>query len=287
MKVMKKGRLLHCFHHHWLRKSFVTGLFSLFMSMSISAHAHWLIEAESPSTRVLLRNDTLDITAPQGLSLWWDQPMKAPCIIQYQACVVLENDPFDRLSDLNCFWMASLPSTPLASSVAPPSRLSSAHPVPSVAPLSLPSSAPPVQYVATESQLPPPPQQPLTSPLPSISQRKGRFVQSYRLQCYYLGYGGNYNTTTRFRRYQGDTLAVTDPSRRPPILKEYTDSAHLLKPNHWYDIRIEVHSDGRTRFYIDDELLVDYHDPSPLLHGWFAFRTTWSHIRLTAFRVTH
>lgn len=272
MKVMKKGRLLHCFHHHWLRKSFVIGLFSLFMSMSFSAHAHWLIEAESPSTRVLLRNDTLDITAPQGLSLWWDQPMKAPCIIQYQACVVLENGPFDRLSDLNCFWMASLPSTPLASSVAPLSRF---------------SSAPPVQYVATESQLPPPPQQPLTSPLPSISQRKGRFVQSYRLQCYYLGYGGNYNTTTRFRRYQGDTLAVTDPSRRPPILKEYTDSAHLLKPNHWYDIRIEVHSDGRTRFYIDDELLVDYHDPSPLLHGWFAFRTTWSHIRLTAFRVTH
>ena len=141
----------------------------------------------------------------------------------------MEGGPFDRLSDLNCFWMASEPFTGMAS-------------------------------------------------------RAGRFVESYRLQCYYLGFGGNYNTTTRFRRYDGDTLAVTDPARRPPILKEYTDSAHLLRPNHWYAVRIEVDADGRTRYFIDDELLVDYLDPAPLLRGWFAFRTTWSHTRLTGFQ---
>ena len=27
---------------------------------------------------------------------------------------------------------------------------------------------------------------------------------------YYLGYGGNYNSTTRFRRYDGNEAAVTD-----------------------------------------------------------------------------
>jgi hypothetical protein len=31
---------------------------------------------------------------------------------------------------------------------------------------------------------------------------------------------------------------------------------------------------------------VDYRDPTPLLRGWFAFRTTWSHTRLTAFRIS-
>ena len=206
-------------------------LFCICQALGLNLYAQWRVEAESPQTRVLWRNDTLDITSPKGLSLWWEQPLTAPCTIEYRACVVMEGGPYDRLSDLNCFWMAS-------------------------------------------------------EPFKGIGARAGRFVESYRLQCYYLGYGGNYNTTTRFRRYDGDTLAVTDSSHRPPILKEYTDSAHLLMPNHWYAIRIEVQADGRTRYFLDEELLVDYLDPSPLLHGWFAFRTTWSHTRLTKFNVT-
>lgn len=209
----------------------------LFPSPSLAQSTHWHIEAESASTRVLLRNDTLDIISPKGLSLWWDQPLMAPCTIEYQACVVMEGGPCDRLSDLNCFWMASIPNgNPLA-------------------------------------------------PWKGGGSVPGRFVDSYRLQCYYLGYGGNYNTTTRFRRYDGDTLAVNDPAHRPPILKEYTDSAHLLRPNHWYSIRLDVNSDGRVRYSIDDECLVDYVDTSPLLYGWFAFRTTWSHTRITGVRV--
>ena len=205
-------------------------LFCILQALVLNLFAQWHVEAESPQTRVLLRNDTLDITSPKGLSLWWEEPITAPCTIAYQACIVMEGGPYDRLSDLNCFWMAS-------------------------------------------------------EPFKGIAARAGRFVESYRLHCYYLGYGGNYNTTTRFRRYNGDSLAVTDPAHRPPILKEYTDSAHLLKPNHWYAIRIEVLTDGRTRYFLDEELLVDYLDPSPLLHGWFAFRTTWSHTRLTGFTI--
>ena len=216
-------------------------ILSFFTLHAFAQSTHWHIEAESPKTRVLWRGDTLDITSPQGLSLWWDEPMQAPCTITYQACVVMEGGPCDRLSDLNCFWMAT-------------------------SPLSHGGEA---------------------SPFSGMAERGGRFMESYRLQCYYLGYGGNHNTTTRFRRYGGDTLAITDPTRRPAILKEYTDAAHLLRPNHWYTVRIEVTSDGRTRYFIDDECLVDYLDTSPLLHGWFAFRTTWSHIRLTAFNVLH
>lgn len=218
-------------------------LFFIFYSsffIPSSACAAWRIEAESGAARVLLRGDTLDITTPRGLSLWWEEPLTAPCTIEYRACVVVEGGPCDRLSDLNCFWMATVPVTHGEAS----------------------------------------------SPLRTIGQRSGRFVESYRLQCYYLGFGGNSNTTTRFRRYDGDTLAVTVADRRPPVLVEYTDSAHLLRPNHWYDVRIEMTADGRTRYYIDDELLVDYIDPTPLLHGWFAIRTTWSHTRLTAFTIT-
>lgn len=223
--ILKQMKMPLCFL--WRRGI----LFCIFQVFILHLFAQWHVEAESPQTRVLWRNDTLDITSPKGLSLWWEQPLTAPCTITYRACVVMEGGPYDRLSDLNCFWMAS-------------------------------------------------------EPFKGITARAGRFVESYRLQCYYLGYGGNYNTTTRFRRYNGDTLAVTDPVHRPPILKEYTDSYHLLKPNHWYAIRIEVQADGRTRYFLDEELLVDYLDSSPLLHGWFAFRTTWSHTRLTKYNVT-
>lgn len=223
-------------------------ILTFFTLHSFAQSTHWRIEAESPLTRVLLRCDTLDITSPKGLSLWWNKPLTAPCTISYCACVVMEGGPYDRLSDLNCFWMASSP---------------------------LPNN----EEVAK-----------VTTPLSKGrgvggEVFSGAFLDYYRLQCYYFGYGGNHNTTTRFRRYNGDTLAIKDPSHRPPIIKEYTDSAHLLKSNHWYSVRIEVLEDGHTRYFLDEELLVDYRDPSPLLHGWFAFRTTWSHMRLTGFRI--
>ena len=31
----------------------------------------------------------------------------------------------------------------------------------------------------------------------------GKFANNYALKLYYMGYGGNWNTTTRFRRYKG------------------------------------------------------------------------------------
>ena len=114
--------------------------------------------------------------------------------------------------------------------------------------------------------------------------RSGIFTRCYTLQMYYLGYGGNYNSTTRFRRYNGDETGVDDATRRPAILKEYTDKDHLLKANHWYHVKIESTITSRTRFYIDGECIVDYLDPQPLENGWFGFRTTLSRTRITNFK---
>lgn len=111
----------------------------------------------------------------------------------------------------------------------------------------------------------------------------GRFLDNYALCLYYMGYGGNYNTTTRFRRYNGDARGVSDAKYRPAILKEYTDEAHLLKANHWYKIRLEQ-IDGHIRYYSDGDLLVDYVDPEPLTSGYFGFRTTFAHARLRNFK---
>ena len=113
----------------------------------------------------------------------------------------------------------------------------------------------------------------------------GKFVDNYALQTYYVGYGGNWNTTTRFRRYTGDARGVSDETYRPIILKEYTDKEHLLEGNRWYKIRLEQ-QDGHARYYIDGELLVDYVDPKPLKEGYFGFRTTMAVAQLRNFKYT-
>ena len=113
----------------------------------------------------------------------------------------------------------------------------------------------------------------------------GRFVDNYALQTYYVGCGGNWNTTTRFRRYTGDARGIDSAEYRPKVLKEYTDKAHLLEGNRWYKIRLEQ-KDGHARYYIDGELLMDYVDPKPLREGYFGFRTTMAVAQLRNFRYT-
>lgn len=193
---------------------------------------HWRIESESERYTVRFMNDTLEIVAPKGLTLWRKEKMKGDVTITYFARVMDEGLPCDRLSDLNCFWLASDPKA--------------------------------------------------RSVFSRMEQRKGVFTHCYALQLYYVGYGGNSNTTTRFRRYDGNEKGIEEPSARPAVLKEYTDPAHLLRPNQWYYIVLK-RTGNRIRYFIDDECLVDYTDPNPLTEGWFGFRTTWSRTQITGF----
>ena len=195
---------------------------------------YWTVESESKDYRVTFRGDTCELLAPKGLTLWRKQAMTTDMVVEYDAQVVDEGQPGDRVSDLNIFWLASDPR----------------H-----------------KDIWSRQEW-----------------RQGIFVRCYTLQMYYLGYGGNYHSTTRFRRYDGDERGVDSVAYRPAILKEYTDGDHLLKANHWYHVKIES-TGGRTRFYMDGQLLVDYLDPTPLRRGWFGFRTTLSRTRITNFQI--
>lgn len=115
-----------------------------------------------------------------------------------------------------------------------------------------------------------------TSP---AAHRNGAFADYNTLRTYYVGLGGNGNTTTRFRRYVGST---TDR----PLLPENDRSAlqDLLRPNQFQHIRI-VADNGLIQYFRDDNKLFEYQDEQPYTHGWFAFRTTQSHLRIRHFRV--
>jgi len=185
----------------------------------------WSVE-QMPGGRVTVRGDTLVIEDAGGSTIWWREQIQAPCEITYDVTVVSRGGPFDRLSDLNCFWMAQDPKSP--------------------------------------GQRP--------------TGRSGKFSDYDSLFTYYVGYGGNNNSTTRFRRYDGTAAR--------PLLPEHDrrETPFLLVPNHTYRIRL-VAREGVAEYWRDGEKIFTFHDPQPLKAGWFALRTVRSHLEVRNFAV--
>ena len=73
---------------------------------------YWHVESESPDYKISFSGDTAEIFAPKGLTLWRNEKMSGNTTIEYDASICDTGMPGDRLSDLNCFWMASDPKAP-------------------------------------------------------------------------------------------------------------------------------------------------------------------------------
>ncbi len=69
---------------------------------------YWVIE-QMPEGKVFLNNGKLEILDTGGCTIWFDQKLSAPLMIQFEAIVIREGGEKDRVSDLNCFWLASGP----------------------------------------------------------------------------------------------------------------------------------------------------------------------------------
>ena len=114
--------------------------------------------------------------------------------------------------------------------------------------------------------------------------RDGIFKNYNTLNLFYVGYGGNDNSTTRFRRYKGEYYGVADDKVKP-LLKEYTDAPHLLVPNQWYEIRIRVEK-GITTYSVNDEELFRYTLAGSEGDGHFGLRLLQNHVLFTDFKAT-
>ena len=185
---------------------------------------NWIVEQQEGG-RVYLEDGQLVIEDKEGCTVWLDKELTAPVRITYEVTVSSE----ERVSDMNCFWMATDPDHP--------------------------------ENLFAEGH-----------------GREGAFAQYDDLQLYYVGYGGNYNSTTRFRRYKGEG--------EKPLLPEFDKEGDdfMLKPDHTY--RIELIADGKgARYSRDGEVIFDYEDPEPLTRGWFGFRTVWSKLKIDNFKV--
>jgi len=179
--------------------------------------SRWPAEMEKPGT-VEAKDGILTLDVPAGCTVWFRPELSGPVIIEYEATMIRRGGVNDRVSDLNCFWMAN-----------------------------------------------------------HARVRSGKFADYNDLRAYYVGQGGNTNTTTRFRRYIGDPVLR-------PLLPEHDLKTPLLEANTPMKIRL-VADGARIQYYCDGRLIFDFRDPAPYTRGRFGFRTTFSHLEIRHFRV--
>ena len=110
----------------------------------------------------------------------------------------------------------------------------------------------------------------------NVFTRSGTFSEYDSLRLYYAGIGGNTNSTTRFRKYQGNGERT--------LLSDLQDKQHLLQPNKTYFIQLVVYN-GTTKFLVDGEQYFSFTDDKLLTEGYFGFRTVESHQEVDDFKV--
>ena len=189
--------------------------------------SNWVIE-QAPGGTVSIKDGQMDINDAGGCTVWFKHKLKGPLVIEFTVTMVDEGGKNDRVSDLNCFWMATDPEDP--------------------------------------------------EDLFANKKRGGKFRNYHSLQLYYVGYGANNNTTTRFRRYPGGGAR--------PLLPEHDlkDRRFLHTANK--PIRITILSEGQEIEYRrNGETVFKFKDDKPFTEGWFGFRTVRNHMRIDDFKV--
>lgn len=72
---------------------------------------NWVIE-QQPNGKVDVVNGKMIIIDAKGCTVWFKQKLSGNISIQYEVTVIDNKGPYDRVSDLNCFWMANDPNYP-------------------------------------------------------------------------------------------------------------------------------------------------------------------------------
>ncbi len=203
----------------------------LFMDDFTHGLDHWHVEMEKPGT-VTAKDGVLDIDVPAGVTVWLQQELDGPVMIQYEATVVSAGGANDRVSDLNSFWMATDPKTPNGDVFA--------------------------------------------------RGRTGKFAEYNSLDMYYVGLGGNGNTTTRFRRYIG--VEVERPLLPENDLAVAQHPEMGIVPNKTQTVTL-IADGGLIQYWRDGAKVFEMQDAQPYTKGWFGIRTTKNHMQVRNLRI--
>ncbi|WP_372937202.1 DUF6250 domain-containing protein [Seonamhaeicola sp.] len=72
---------------------------------------NWQVEQMEGGT-VEIRDGKLEINDVKGCTVWLKKKFEGPIIIEYDVFIIENGGANDRVSDLNCFWMATDPENP-------------------------------------------------------------------------------------------------------------------------------------------------------------------------------
>lgn len=71
---------------------------------------YWQAQNEIAGSLVEIKNDKMEITAKRGCTVWFTEFLEGPIMIEYDAVMIDKGGQLDRVSDLNCFFMATDPN---------------------------------------------------------------------------------------------------------------------------------------------------------------------------------
>ncbi|MEJ6701591.1 MAG: DUF6250 domain-containing protein [Akkermansiaceae bacterium] len=189
--------------------------------------SQWVIEQMTGGTTTI-KNEQLDINDAKGCTVWFKHKLTGAIMIEFEASLIKKGGQYDRLSDLNCFWMATDPKNP--------------------------------------------------KDLFANQKRGGLFKNYHPLRLYYVGYGANHNTTTRFRRYPGDSSRPCLPGH------DLQDKKFMHTANKTIKIQI-IAKDSKIQYLRDGVIVFNFTDKAPYSEGWFGLRTVNNHMKIDNFRV--
>lgn len=68
----------------------------------------WVVE-QQPGGSVSFTDEGIEIKDSSGCSVWFTPEIEGPVMIEYKMTAIDNGGPYDRVSDMNVFWMASDP----------------------------------------------------------------------------------------------------------------------------------------------------------------------------------
>lgn len=73
----------------------------------------WVVEsATNAGLADYINDNTLDIRVPEGITIWNATEFSGNVMIEYSVTAIEKGGVHDRVSDINCFWMATDPVNP-------------------------------------------------------------------------------------------------------------------------------------------------------------------------------
>lgn len=94
----KPQRIIQIGEHEVVATPIITEDFTHHMSC-------WTVE-QLPGGTVAVKDGKMDVDDFSGCTVWLNEKLQVPLMIEYDAVVVSAGGPNDRVSDLNCFWLA-------------------------------------------------------------------------------------------------------------------------------------------------------------------------------------